>query len=433
MAAFRTQIASGSGGAMNVLALLVACLLSGCGMPKTIVWSPDGSEIVFPTDDGGLAAYDIANRQKRSIPIDLKTANQTPAISGNGEYIAIADVRSTADEDQIQLIAYSRAGDRVRQSSVHRWPGRNGELELTQQRQSGVLWSKSGRHMLVWFQSGLNPTLHFGRYDWESDTLVRIDETPPAIDMLQVGMNPIRDDDFGYLALRRTHDGEQTVFLVSWDGWEHELEMQPELRLFDAPVNTDPDFELPPQFQFQFQNGGFRPRLEMSQRLPLTSGRWLGGVIKASLGRGAVSVDTVNRRAMYQLDRDMLQKQQMFGEQRVFFRVPIGDGPYAVQCRVSASGQSPEFLLELSNDVEARTMPIGRAAFNGQAFSPVVPAPDGSAVAVIHADETGRIFTTVIDDTGKSVANFQISGAGWNEDITADRPSNVTSLPRRTF
>ena len=72
-----------------------------------------------------------------------------------------------------------------------------------------------------------------------------------------------------------------------------------------------------------------------------------------------------------------------------------------------------------------RTLPIGYAAFDGRGFCPVVPAPDGRAVAVTHADETGRIYTTVINDLGEQVVRFQISGEGWDQDIATRRPPNV--------
>lgn len=429
-----------------VCLLGLVTVLAGCGIPRSVVWSPDGQRIFFRTDDGELAAWHMQSRSKQIIPIDQKTWTQIPGVNPMRDGIAVVDVRSNSVADMIQVIEYDLTGQRRRESVVFQWPAQNGKFIGTVPRPSGVLWSlhQDGRYMLIWYQSGADSKLRFARFDWQDRELTPVDETTPAIDLLYAGMTPIRDDHLGYLAVRPNHEDSRNIFFVTWDGWEHTINSRRELPVFDRPFGNG---NQPAPLRAPAIGPNGQLLLEMSDRLPVTAGRWLGGVLRPQLGRGRVTVDSVNRIASYDFERELSINRDQFADGHVFLRVPIGSGKeWYVQCRVEADQFPPKFPIELAqvthqeqrmadqrpneNEVEMRsnvdrTLPIGYAAFDGRGFCPFVPAPDGRSVAVTHSDETGRIFTTVIDDTGQRVARFQVSGPGWDQDVAARRPPNV--------
>ena len=305
-----------------ICAVGLLTLVSGCGIPRSVVWSPDGRRIFFRTDDGQLAAWHLDVKAKQLIPLEKKTWTQLPAVHPTRDALAVVDVKSNSVEDWIQITEYGLAGDRRRESPVFRWPAMNGKFVGTVTRPSGALWSlhKDGRYMLVWFQSGKNSKLHFGRFDWETNDLTPIEETTPAVDMLYAGMTPIRDDHLGYLAVRNNHQQSRDIYFVSWDGWEYKLDSRRELPVFQKAMAAGGN-PAPLQVPLIGPNG--TPLLDLSDRLPITAGRWLGGVLKPQLGRGEVLVDSVNRTASYDFVRNLSLDRDQYNDGRVFLRVPI--------------------------------------------------------------------------------------------------------------
>lgn len=405
--------------------LLIGLLASGCAAPRTVVWTRDSKSLIFGTDDGGLAAIDIDTRSKRRIPVLDPCWCARPGLSPNGDQVALVSVESSTEADFIQILAQDMTGHRRHQSEVYVWPADNGQLRRRVPRRTSAYWSQDGKSLLLWFTSGTRQRNYFARYDWEQRRLTPLTDTLPAVDLFSAGMTPFREDDSGYLALRTSADGVQDVFFVNWTGWESPLSGRRELLLFERPTLTDTGAKpTGPPTAKPNPRGAELPG--MHGRLPITAGRWKLGKLNMTLGRGEVELNSVDRTTQYRQVEGTTKAREALADQRVFLRVPIGNGAkFHARVRASKAFGLSYFMVELANVENQQTLPLGRMRFADGEFCPIVPSPDGKSVAMTYADENGRVFTTVIDDEGQFRSTTQISGIGWADGIVSDRPANV--------
>jgi hypothetical protein len=410
----------------------IGATLTGCTQPRSVVWSPDSASIIFPTDVGGFAAVDLGTKQKRIIPTIERNWTQLPGIGPGGDQLAIVMVQSSQEADHLQVLTQNMAGQRLQESRVFEWPQDNGPQSRRVPRATSVYWAQNGRWLLFWFVSGLKDQLRFGKYDFQTGNLTKLEDTLPLVDLFQVGMTPVREDDGGYLATRKNASDQPDLYFVTWEGWEQPLIGRREQRLFERPTYSEVN-QNPAQVSRGPQLAPLKedPRA-LSQRLPLTASRWRLGQLRFGLGRGESEINTLNLLTNYRLNETLVRSREPLSDQRVFLRVPIGTGKFVAQVRASTYEQPLKFFVEISNTEEKSTLLIGRAVLENEGFCPIVSAPNGKAVALTHSDDAGRIFTTVIDDQGQARLRFQISGPGWKDDITTDRPANVALRDKRS-
>lgn len=220
-------------------AVLALIAFSGCSIPRSMVWLPDNSGLAFMTDDGSIAKFDLKSETLTKLADASDTLTTIPGISPRHE---VALIRATSHykisrtEYQFDLveILIAKEGEEATLKKRVRWRADNGAYRKPTLRRSAALWSPSGKHILFWYESG-NTQYRVGHYNLETGTIRELVDTVPLFDVRHVGLNPIRPDDAGYLAVRRTGGGWSDLYFVSWDGWENHLGPTPEL--LGSPVS----------------------------------------------------------------------------------------------------------------------------------------------------------------------------------------------------
>ncbi len=251
--------------------LAIPLLLSGCGVPRAVVWSGDSSRLVFTTDGGHVAYYDLTNGTRgRQISLDAPTTTRIPAVHPKTGQILLVDVASGTWADTIRIRRNDVNGNEFVTRQVATWPAYNGVFKGTKPRPSGAIWSPGGKHALFWFESGRDRGLRFGRLDLDTDRMTEIVGTIPLVDLWHMGLNPIRDDDAGYLAVRRAEDrdGWSNLYFVSWDGWERSLRPTQELIDFEARTGKGRNRSAAPDRGFNAGQFGGAGRGTDGARLP---------------------------------------------------------------------------------------------------------------------------------------------------------------------
>ncbi|MDA1016678.1 MAG: hypothetical protein O3A00_19745 [Planctomycetota bacterium] len=218
---------------INPICLALTLAVSGCSIPRSVVWLPDNSGLAFMQDDGSIAKFDLASQSVTKLADAAGTLTTIPGISPQHD---VALVRATShymisrtehQHDHIEILI-GRQGEAATVKKSVRWRAENGAYRKPTIRRSAVLWSPTGKHILFWYESG-NTQYRIGHYNLETDTVRELVDTVPLFDARHAGLNPIRPDDAGYLAIRKTGGGWSDLYFVSWDGWENHLGPTPEL------------------------------------------------------------------------------------------------------------------------------------------------------------------------------------------------------------
>ncbi|MBW3541974.1 MAG: hypothetical protein KY476_17025 [Planctomycetes bacterium] len=448
-------------GSLAAVALLLA---AGCGTPRSVVWTSDSSALIYVSDDGSIARFDLASGAHWPVVPPTKTLTVIPAVSPDGGEYAVLRIGSRTGFDVLQTVIFDAEGREVAASPPATWPVYNGRINRESPRPAAALWARrdsDGRNFLLfWYTSPLDGTFRFGVFNVETAEFKPIVETVPLVDALNVGLSPIRPDGEGFLAVRGRFDGFTNLYFVDWDGWEHPLNAAPAVRAFEERTRPDLDLEEnpllaqlllpgrlpPPPFYPDLPPPPFLPPypfepripplplpiplppppdepepLEMSGRLPIANLGWQGPVLDIIVGEGLLRANTRDQQVIYVEDNDLRLQREYLAEEKIFHYTPIGTGPYAVQLRVDWKGEGQRYVVELADRRGNRSRPLGVVSVAAP-FAPIVPAPDGRKVAATTADHDGRVWTTVIDEQGRSLAVFQVSGPGWAESLSGPQP-----------
>lgn len=206
--------------ARMLLVGLASVLLTGCGIPTAILWTPDSSSIIYRDHAGRLIRYDLKRKARKIIVADTKTDTPWPAISKDGKKLAVANFTtsrvkgSREAKHKLQLIFYdSLSGEKLSETKVHEYTTNLDEpaKSTTEDRQedTALNWSGPPDKLLVgsdvvWI------------YDLEKDNFTPIQAYP-----FPVYNRPVRPDGKGFLAFLPMKDGDGGSFVFyDWNGWE---------------------------------------------------------------------------------------------------------------------------------------------------------------------------------------------------------------------
>lgn len=407
---------------LTILACALYC--AGCGIPKSVAWVGNADGLIYHTGDGGIGHLDLNTGQNRVILEKQLTGTTAPAASPKGDRFALLKVNSLAREDQLELVVYDMDGKLVHRTDKHRWPADNGTFTAPAIRPAAAIWSPSGRYILFWYSRPTTGEFVYGKYDFQTGMLKPIGPIIPLVDLQLCGLSPIRPDDVGFLAVRNKNAGWNNLYFVRWDGWEYPI-ITPQV-VMNELARMNPAAAGGP---FLLQ----RP----IPKAPVIASGWKDGAITLGMGQGDFTIDTVTQTVTYENALPAEQdEREASRDKAVVARLPIGDGSFAVQCRLVPNRGKETYLLEVVEPATGRVQPIGFAGATPEfiAISPAMRSPDQTMVAVTYVMARGKVFTTIVDDQGKVRATIQTAGDGWKQSLKkmdSVKPKAVASIQER--
>jgi hypothetical protein len=228
-----------------VLALVGAALgISGC-VPGA-AWLPDSSGFVYTGRKGSaLFHFDVKKGEQRVLVADTGAPTLWPAVSPDGQRIAVAKliVKPGQKQTQLQVAVYDRSGKELERSKaldyivLDREPKEEefkGEAEpLAQLFLPQLFWAPSGHHIVI------NNTFGAAIYDVQTKKLIW--SSPGALLVFRGG--PIRPDGAGFLVVKTDKGAEvkdlRFVF-VDWAGREQPIKVPPRM-LDEAAAQKEKD------------------------------------------------------------------------------------------------------------------------------------------------------------------------------------------------
>jgi len=188
-----------------VVALALASL-TGC---VPVVWLPDSSGFIYvkPTKvagvpSGQLMQYDLQKKTSHVIVADIGAGTQWPALSSDGQRIAVARLAGGPKEAKtVQIALYDLQGKQLHLSKAFTWAQTKKTPEFM------LFWSPKNDMVVV---SNEDDT---GFYNVKTDSLKIIEKSMPVIH----GGTPIRPDGKGVLLLSEAGKVLQLAFM-DWEG-----------------------------------------------------------------------------------------------------------------------------------------------------------------------------------------------------------------------
>lgn len=389
----------------RVLGLLIGLgglWLGGCGVPRTAVWLPDSSAVLYPTDDGGIALFDLEENESQLVLPRHAAWSAAPAVSPSGEQFALVEVVAAERTDTVRVFLHDLLGRERRKTAAVAWTADN--RQSLGHRPTAALWSRDGQSLLFWYVAAAGDRLRVGKFDLESESAMPYENTVPLVDLWHFGLSPVRDDGRGYLAVRGRQDALTNVFFVDERDWQQRLVANVQLEDFQIQTRLIPG--LP----------------EMNDRLPIATTGWDRGALDLILGNGRLLVDTQQATMQFRFDRQLAKVRPPLVRERIVGWWPIGRGPFVLQGRLVPDATPPQILLEVAEGPGGRSRLLGPAALAPQRFAPLMPAPDGRHVLVTAAGQLGTVWSHIIDEQGQTVRRFQVSGPGWRDTLVPVRP-----------
>ena len=465
---------------VTALVMWVGLLCNGCGIPRSVVWLPDSSGLIYVTDEGGLARVDISSDRQNvarhyQILKDAGPHGMIPAVNlkQDPSEFAIVTVVSRTDVDTVHVRVHDLDGTELpRRSKSWDWETDNGRFKGVKERKTAAIWSRDGDHILFWYESVQDRSFKFGQFNVNekipAKQFRKLEGTVPLVDLWHFGLSPIRADGSGYLAVRGASQGLSNLYFVDWDGWARPLRATEELRLFEDRTEINnrlpvepileqmlanqqsrlrqmrlgqphigfPNFSRKPRIPHLPRNpftvptetdGNFQPS-QIQQRLPVGTPGWRRrdkSMIVFS-GAGRIVLDPDRQQASFDTYEQLQESRPHLTDDRVLQWMPIGRGQFVVQTRLEVTDRQSRPVVEIAKPWKDgnRSKRLGVVAVGKSYFTPLMPSPDGKHIAATYDDGSGRIMTSIVDEEGKIMATFQISGRNWSKTLTS-RPAKM--------
>jgi hypothetical protein len=199
-------------------------LLTGC-VPG-VAWLPDSSGFVYTAgkDYQQLVHFDVAKKQRRILVEDTKAPTFWPAVSPDGQQIAVAQLAG-AEAKNLQIVRYDRAAKELHRSKAFAWVAAKGKDSLeTREDKPQLFWAPRGDKIVV------HVHMRTGIYDVKADSMQQLDRESL---LLVFGGTPIRPDGGGFILIRENgmKDTVPSTFrFVDWKGKETPIAAPPLLK-----------------------------------------------------------------------------------------------------------------------------------------------------------------------------------------------------------
>jgi WD40-like Beta Propeller Repeat len=198
-------------------AVLAVCAGAGC-IPENVAWLPDSSGFLFSRNDGHqLVRYDLARRSQQVVVNDTQSRTHWPALSPDGQRIAVARAVTHADRSStVEITLYDLAGKQLQRSRPLAWPVGTWNSGSETLGETALAWAPDGDHLVVYSDHERG---HTAGYDVKNERLTVIEATKPLV----LGGSPIRPDGKGFLVAREKLDA---LAFVDWDGKVQDIKPQ---------------------------------------------------------------------------------------------------------------------------------------------------------------------------------------------------------------
>jgi dipeptidyl aminopeptidase/acylaminoacyl peptidase len=185
--------------------VFLSCIVFLSGCVPDVTWLPDSSGFVYTRgkDHQQLVLYDVVKNKSQVLVENTQAPTIWPAVSPDGQQIALARVTREKDKLQsaLQIMLYDRSGKLTKRSKLLPWqkqPEQNNErpwsVEIPDKLggdYSQVFWSPGGDKIL------LSTQMHMGVYDIKED---RLTYQKDAL-LYTFGATPIRPDGTGFVVV----------------------------------------------------------------------------------------------------------------------------------------------------------------------------------------------------------------------------------------
>jgi hypothetical protein len=380
--------------------------LSSAGCVPGVAWLPDSNGFIYTSGEHftKLVHYDVAKGQEHVLVEDTGAATLWPALSPDGQRIAVARLTVTKGlkTTKLQVILYSRAGKELDRSKVFDWmelekPAPDDAVEKPTGMLPQLFWAPHGDKIIVHTSgvhtSGAEQGGYTAIYDVKADKLIHAGDAQ----LLTFGSTPVRPDGAGFLVMKNMHwpnwwvekagevDPDPRFAFVDWQGEEKAL--KPPAFLLDADA-------LKKERDANKLGGLLWPAYYESG--------WQGDVAQVSWNKDRLRYLTSKGEAVLEpikaektKDGNLVMRQYQFPGGRTWLRVVVtkwddqkpGDSGSARLEVLKAGQQEPQVIRE-------EIMPCV-----------LIPAPNGKRVAVWTTvkEKKGKeqSLIVVVDDQGK--------------------------------
>jgi hypothetical protein len=374
--------------------------LSSTGCVPGVAWLPDSSGFIYTSGEHftRLVHYDVAKGQEHVLVEDTGAGTLWPALSPDGQRIAVAKLTLTQGQKptKLQVILYSRAGKELNRSKVFDWM----ELEKPAPSQAvpnaallpQLFWAPQGDKIIV-HTSGAEQGGYTAIYNVKADRLIHAGDAQ----LLTFGNTPVRPDGAGFLVMKNMHwpqwwekkagevDPDPGFAFVDWQGKEKDLKPPPFLVDADALKKERDANKLGGLLWPAFYESGWQGDVAQVS--------WNVDRLRYLTSKGEAVLEGI--KAEKTKDGALVMRQYQFPGGGTRLRVvvtkwddqkPDSAGPARLEL-LKAGQQEPQVILE-------ETTPCV-----------LIPAPNGKRVAVWTStkEKKGkeRALVVVVDDQGK--------------------------------
>ncbi len=387
----------------SVLLFLGALASTGC-IPG-VAWLPDSSGFVYTSGEHftRLALYDVTKKQDKVLVEDTGAGTLRPAVSPDGQRIAVARMIATRGQKrtQLQVVFYSLAGKELSRSTVFDW------LELKNAYEGNPI-EVATLPQLFWVPREDKLLIHCSVGDSEPYTAIYDVKTDRLLyarnaHLLVFADSPIRSDGAGFLVMK---NGEWPSW---WDKKPGEIDSDPRFAFVDFTGKERPS-KAPPYMR----DGDALKKEQDGNKLGALlwpayfESRWNGDDaqivwnvdrLNFLIAKGEAVLDKVQ--PVKTKDGGLVMRHYQFPKGPARLRLVLtkwddkkpdkGDKP---RLEILKTGQQEYQVLK-----EQTSLVL------------LFPSPNGKLLAVYglpSEDEQSRPSVTVLDDQGEVVARFQV-------------------------
>jgi hypothetical protein len=237
------------------IGLLAVGALGNSGCVPGVAWLPDSSGFVYTSGKQftRLMLYDVGKRQPQVLVADTGAGTLRPALSPDGQRIAVGKLILTPGQKEVrlQVILYSRGGKEISRSKQFDWAQLKQPATAQGKLDSGhfpqLFWAPRTDQILVHTSAG-DLAGYTAIYDVKADRLLHQAEGQ----LFTFGGNAVRPDGAGFLLMKNVRwpnwwdkkagevDPDPHFAFITWEGKEQPLK-PPALLLDRAALQQEKD------------------------------------------------------------------------------------------------------------------------------------------------------------------------------------------------